>query len=450
MVSRTSNSDVLTVTVPVELANKILDASYNVYEHSSTGHTIHRTESYSLPLELKGHVSLVGPTTRFPHPSSSLSILSDPSAEDAASLNSPSVLRKLYGVNSAVGGSSPSNKQAVTAFLGQYYSATDLAQFFKTLLPLGANTPITLVGDATTGKAGVESMLDIEYMPAMGALNPTGFWGFSGSSPIDAADEPFLTWLYTVGNTTDVDVPKVFSTSYGEEETAEVPTDYSDRINAEFMKAGLRGISLLFASGDSGAVTMSHTCPGGRFSPKWPAGSPYVTAVGGTEGGASLPETAWSGSSGGFSDAFPVPSWQANATASYIALSASNADMPPASYYNAGGRGFPDIAAAAINFPVIVGGRQQSVAGTSCASPTAGGIVGLLNDKRLEAGKSSLGFLNQILYMNPNAMNDVVSGTSEGCVLGQKGYPAKSGWDAVTGLGSMDYGRMLEVSLALP
>ena len=50
------------------------------------------------------------------------------------------------------------------------------------------------MGDATTGfVAGIESMLDIEYMPALGALNPTEFWGYSGSSPNSAEDEPFLT-----------------------------------------------------------------------------------------------------------------------------------------------------------------------------------------------------------------------------------------------------------------
>ena len=73
-------------------------------------------------------------------------------------------------------------------------------------------------------------MLDIEYMPALGALVQSEFWGFSGkspNSPITITDEPFLTWLYTVGNTTDDDVPLVFSTSYGEDESIEVPTDYS-------------------------------------------------------------------------------------------------------------------------------------------------------------------------------------------------------------------------------
>ena len=55
-------------------------------------------------------------------------------------------------------------------------------------------------------------------------------------------------------------------------------------------QAGARGISLLFASGDSGVASVSGgcastACPAGKgcFVPKFPAGSPYVTAVGGTE-----------------------------------------------------------------------------------------------------------------------------------------------------------------------
>ncbi|GMH88913.1 hypothetical protein TL16_g11298 [Triparma laevis f. inornata] len=366
--------------------------------------------------------------------------------DSSSTLNTPDNLRALYSVNDVLGGTAKDNVQAVTAFLGQYYSESDLNKFWVKEFPAGADTPIKLVGDATTGRAGVESMLDIEYMPAMGALNPTEFWGFSGASPMDEADEPFLTWLTTVSNTTDGEVPLVFSTSYGEDETAEVPSDYSDRINTEFMKCGLRGISLLFASGDSGAASDSGTCPNDRFMPMWPAGSPYVTAVGGTTGGA-MPESAWSGSSGGFSDVFAAPSWQADVTAAYAAN--MDSDMPDSSYFNATGRGFPDIAAQAVQYPVVVHGLTTPVAGTSCACPCSSGIFGLLNDARLASGKSSLGFLNQILYSNPSALNDVTEGVQGGCGR-VAGFPAKEGWDAVTGLGSPNYEKLLDVVMALP
>merc|ERR1712224_506864 len=76
--------------------------------------------------------------------------------------------------------------------------------------------------------------------------------------------------------------------SYGEDEDT-CSTEQAGRINTEFMKAGARGISLLFASGDSGAAGDSHTCKNGKFVPQWPSGSPYVTAVGGTSGGGLAP-----------------------------------------------------------------------------------------------------------------------------------------------------------------
>ena len=180
--------------------------------------------------------------------------------------------------------------------------------------------------------------------------------------------------------------------------------------------------------------------------PKWPSASPYITAVGGTQGG-SLPEESWTGSSGGFSDVFAQPAWQADAVAAYLARD----DIPAASLYNSSGRGFPDISAAAVDFPVVLTkrGLATSVAGTSCASPTAAGVFGLLNDARLAAGKTSLGFLNPLLYANAAALHDVTSGSQRGCSL-LDGFPAVDGWDAVTGLGSPSYTKLLDVVMALP
>jgi len=263
----TSNSDMITVETTYAVAEAMLQNEYNLYSHGETGHKIARSMEYSLPEELADHVALVGPTTRFPKPSSSLPTVMD---VEFGTKNTPDNLRELYSVHDVLGGASDKNIQAVTAFLGQYYSESDMDKFWDTQLPAGKGTPITLVGDATDGgRAGVESMLDIEYMPAMSAQNPTEFWGFSGASPQDKNDEPFLTWLEQMATTDDDKVPLVFSTSYGEDESAEVPSDYADRINAEFQKAALRGISILFASGDSGAASDTHTCPNDQFCPMW-------------------------------------------------------------------------------------------------------------------------------------------------------------------------------------
>jgi len=61
------------------------------------------------------------------------------------------------------------------------------------------------------------------------------------------------------------------------------------------------------------------------FVASFPASAPYVTAVGGTEGGLvqddvadSTGETAWLYSGGGFSIYFDAPEWQTNAISNYF------------------------------------------------------------------------------------------------------------------------------------
>ena len=51
----------------------------------------------------------------------------------------------------------------------------------------------------------------------------------------------------------------------------------------------------------------------------------------------------------------------------------------------------------------------------------------------MQQGKSTLGFLNPLIYENADAFFDVTSGRSEGCSYSGGGWPAATGWDAVTG-----------------
>ena len=108
------------------------------------------------------------------------------------------------------------------------------------------------------------------------------------------------------------------------------------------------------------------------------------------------------------------------------------------------GRGFPDIAAQATGFTVVANAIPlPGVAGTSCASPTASGVMALLNDLRVAAGKPSLGFLNPFIYRNPQAFHDVTQGKNTGGMQ-QYGFKAVKGWDAATGLGTPNYGALSE------
>ena len=74
---------------------------------------------------------------------------------------------------------------------------------------------------------------------------------------------------------------------------------------------------------------------------------------------------------------------------------------------------------------------HPSSLGTSCSSPTFGGIIGLINDARLSQGKSPVGFLNPLIYEHPEVFTDITAGNNPGC--GTQGFQASKGWDPVTG-----------------
>lgn len=59
---------------------------------------------------------------------------------------------------------------------------------------------------------------------------------------------------------------------------------YVERLNAEYMKLGAKGITLLASAGDGGApgVKDKH-CKGGVLTTMFPASSPWVTSVGATQ-----------------------------------------------------------------------------------------------------------------------------------------------------------------------
>lgn len=135
-----------------------------------------------------------------------------------------------------------------------------------------------------------------------------------------------------------------------------------------FGKLGLRGVSILFSSGDTGVGSACQTNDGKnttrflfvapkpphdlsslmiRTRPIFPAACPYVTSVGGTH--YVEPEEAIYFSSGGFSDRFPRPSYQDAAVKAYLKTLGSRWK----GLYNAHGRGFPDVAAQGSRFHVL-------------------------------------------------------------------------------------------------
>lgn len=236
------------------------------------------------------------------------------------------------------------------------------------------------------------------------------------------------------------------STSYSDNEDTIDPA-YLAATELLIMQLGARGVSMLHASGDGGVAGTQagvQPCGGARpFLPTWPASSPWVTAVGSTD---TTFAKASGFSGGGFSNVHAAPPYQAAAIAAY--KKTAGAALPPAARYNQTGRGIPDVAAVGEYFSIVVNGRVESVAGTSCSTPAFAGVVALLNDARVAAGKKPLGFLNQIFYAHPEVFTDIEKGSNPGC--GTNGFPAVAGYDPVTGLGAPKYAALRALAMSLP
>eukprot|EP01108_Squamamoeba_japonica_P004398 TRINITY_DN3477_c0_g1_i1.p2 TRINITY_DN3477_c0_g1~~TRINITY_DN3477_c0_g1_i1.p2 ORF type:complete len:314 (-),score=167.68 TRINITY_DN3477_c0_g1_i1:27-968(-) len=304
--------------------------------------------------------------------------------------------------------------------------------------------PLKTIGP-DNGAPGVESMLDIEYLSSVSGGLPMIVFS---TSVTHGGQEPFLVWVQTVLKLADADLPQVISVSYGDVE-ASLTADYMMRLDAEFAKVGLRGTSILFAAGDSGAACNND---GTKFQPDFPASAPHVTTVGGTELSGLLetgPEVMNSIGGGGLSNVFPMPDWQKTAYSKWRQQAGTDA---PAKFFNATGRAYPDIAGLSSGFWVVTDLVPQPVGGTSCAAPSLSAIVSLVNEHRLAGGKQPLGFLNPLLYAQGNKNSAIFNKVRAGCNMGCGanngiGFCAlKSGFfSPAGGWGSLNYREMIKL-----
>merc|ERR1711972_1206407 len=213
------------------------------------------------------------------------------------------------------------------------------------------------------------------------------------------------------------------------------------RLSEDVQKLGTMGITVLIASGDDGSGGISRQgSNNGKLSPSFPASVPYALSVGGTyfESGTSGPEQATTqfGSGGGFSYDYDMPSYQADAVKAYLTKS-----------YASTGRASPDVSLLGEQFTVEDGGRALSVGGTSASTPSWGAIISLLNEDCLTAsgGSKTLGFVNPLLYANPDAFTDITKGTNAVGENAGNGWKCTEGWDAATGLGTPNFSKLQAV-----
>jgi len=266
-------------------------------------------------------------------------------------------------------------------------------------------------------------------------------------------DSTFADFLVSFADLEDP--PHVISISYGQDE-AGVSDSMVEAFEIEAMKLALQGITVIVSSGDDGAAgTVARhrwlwyfpSCARVEkygLQVSWPASSAWVTAVGATMGVETdrMPEIVcqvnaskpWGAtepvitSGGGFSNVVPTPEWQVEANPRR-------------------GRGVPDVSVNGHAFAIVVGGKWIAVDGTSASAPAFAGMVSLLNARRKARGLTTLGFLNPLLYANPDAFNDITIGDNRCSSKGTSccgGYDATEGWDPVTGLGTPDFTKLEE------
>lgn len=379
----------------------------------------------------------------------------------------PRTLTQRYQVPEGTSGSNPMNSRAVAEFLDQYYSPDDLNGFFDVMgIP---RQPVNVIGPNDPTNPGGEASLDIQYIMGVAPNVSTTFWSLGG---LHDGQEPFDKWITDVIGSPNASL--VHSISYGDDEDS-LAVNYMTRINTEFQKAGVMGLSLFFSSGDNGVASANESTPGcpGHWIASFPASSPYVTAVGATqfstytrpvcsmaangvptrceEEGEIMSSTTTGSritSGGGFSNVFSRPQYQGGNSTGLVAkyIGAYLNDVP-SSWYNAQGRAYPDVAACGRNFIVVLDGQLVPVDGTSAAAPTFAAIASLLNDMRLNLGLSPLGFMNPLIYQVgneiPTAFFDIVMGTNncpenlDQCC--EYGLPTVVGWDATTGFGTPNF-----------
>ena len=174
-VSQTPNGDFQTALMTIAEAEDLLGAHYETLEHATSGVRVHRCtrSGYRLPAPAAAALDFIAPTVHVPGVRSArvqgdgakATLVAVVEEATFGKQNVPKNLRQLYSVGpGVVGNATAGNKMAVTAFLGQRYSESALTRFWKKYcdgITCGDGLP-KLVGDATSGSAGVESMLDIE------------------------------------------------------------------------------------------------------------------------------------------------------------------------------------------------------------------------------------------------------------------------------------------------
>ena len=401
-----------------------------------------RSGSVQIPAPLQGIVVGVFGLDNRPFAKPHFRRLARDTSQSAFNGYSPAQVAKFYNFPAGVDGSG----QTIGIIeLGGGYRQVDLVAYFQ---KIGATAPKVTAVSVDRGRnapsnaqsADGEVMLDIEVAASVAPSAKIVVYFAAG-----VTDRDFLDAI-TQAVHDEVNNPSVISISWGGPESSA-----SDSFETEFdqalQSAAALGITVTVASGDNGAADEGPNEWDNLTHADFPASSPHVLACGATNirvaGGKIIAESVWNqeaadtqqdsfgSSGGGISTFFPVPSYQ------------SNIKLPVDLSTGKAGRGIPDVSGdgdPASGYMVRVDGEEFAIGGTSAVAPLWAGLIALINHKL----NRRAGFINPLLYANPNALRDVQAGNNK---VGstQIGYDAGPGWDPCTGLGGPDGLKVLAI-----
>lgn len=332
------------VLVSTEQAEALLNTKYSLFRNEH-GREIIRTLEYSVPKHLAGIIQTIHPTTRFEGPegqrlptlptksnmqrmSPAKATMVDDALQDLAIPHTshpqtcnasitPDCLRDLYGLGTLTSLMTSNYSLGISGFLNQFARWSDWGTFADSYAPWiqkGSNFSVVMLNGGVNPQNdfknhSLEASLDIQYAMALAPNIPTVYYSTPGRGPLvpeieqpslsHNSNEPYLDQLTYLIDLPDEELPKVLSYSYGENEQS-VPKDYAVQICTVFAQLAIRGVSIIFSSGDAGPGDACLTNDGQerlRFMATFPATCPWVTAVGGTTD--INPEKATDFSSGG-------------------------------------------------------------------------------------------------------------------------------------------------------
>ncbi|HEY6139916.1 MAG TPA: protease pro-enzyme activation domain-containing protein [Thermoanaerobaculia bacterium] len=380
----------------------------------------------------------------------------------------PADFAKIYNVNPLYTAGINGSGQTI-AIVGRTDIALGDVQYFRSFFGLPANDPVFVHNGTDPGNLGGgeegEADLDVQWS---GAVAPNATIKFVISKSTATTDGVDLSAQYIVNN----NVAKVMSTSFGQCESS-MGTTENNFYNNLWSQAATQGITSFVSSGDSGAAGCNggNDTTGSGAAVSGLASTPYNVGVGGTQFNDTanpsaywsstnnatdkssalsyIPEMAWNesgnvsggsglwASSGGQSSIYAKPSWQV-----CVGVPATNARfVPDVSLTAAGHDGY-----------LVVQGHTATVSGlgavggTSASSPSFAGLMALVNQKTA----TSWGNANTKFYTLANAQytgsgttmfHDVTSGNNS--VPGVTGFSCGTGYDAVTGVGTVDANAMV-------